>query len=360
MPSHAYINTIATAVPVHDVHGFYLRFAGSQLAEDPRLREVFNRMAEKGGIEHRFSCVAPAADPDGANLDAAGVFRRGAFPSTARRMQMFSAQAPALAQKSVERVLLGEDRERITHLIVATCTGYSAPGLDLDIIARCELPGSVERTIVGFMGCYAAITALKLARHIVRSQSEARVLVVNVELCTLHLKESANLEELLSFCLWGDGAAAALVSARPTGIGLDGFHAVAISDTRALMTWDIGDDGFDMSLSGSVPRAIHNALGSAIGGILDGGRVADIDLWAIHPGGRTILDAVERALELAPDDLSHSRDVLRDYGNMSSATIMFVLERMLREFNENCAGCAMAFGPGLTAETMLFHTAGAA
>src|SRR5664279_3691341 len=135
MPSHAYINTIATAVPVHDVHGFSLRFAGSQLADDSRLREVFNRMAEKGGIEHRFSCFAPAADPDGASLDAAGVFRRGAFPSTARRMQMFSAQAPVLAQKSVERVLLGEERERITHLIVTTCTGFSAPGLDLDIIA---------------------------------------------------------------------------------------------------------------------------------------------------------------------------------------------------------------------------------
>ncbi|ACK52293.1 Naringenin-chalcone synthase [Methylocella silvestris BL2] len=360
MPSHAYINTIATAVPVHDVHSFFLRFASSQLAGDSRLREAFNRMAEKGGIEHRFSCFAPAADPDGASLDAAGMFRRGAFPSTAGRMQLFSAQAPALAQKPVERALLGEDRERITHLIVTTCTGYSAPGLDLDIVARCELPGSIERTIVGFMGCYAAITALKLARHIVRSQSEARVLIVNAELCTLHLKESANLEELLSFCLWGDGAAAALVSARPVGIGLDRFHAVAIPDTRALMTWDIGDHGFDMVLSGRVPGAIHHALGAAIGDILDGRCVADIDLWAIHPGGRSILGAVERALDLAPDALSHSRDVLRAYGNMSSATIMFVLERMLGGSNGNCSGCAMAFGPGLTAETMLFHTAGAA
>ncbi|MGA2639200.1 type III polyketide synthase [Methylocella sp.] len=358
MPSHAYINTIATAVPVHDVHGFFLRFAGLQLADDSRLREVFNRMAEKGGIEHRFSCFAPAADPDGASLDAAGVFRRGAFPSTARRMQMFSAQAPVLAQKSVERVLLGEERERITHLIVTTCTGFSAPGLDLDIIARCGLPGSIERTIVGFMGCYAAITALKLARHMVRSQPEARVLIVNAELCTLHLKESANLQELLSFCLWGDGAAAALVSARPTGIGLDGFHAVAIPDTRALMTWDIGDDGFDMVLSGRVPGAIHNALGSAIGGILGGRRVADIDHWAIHPGGRSILDAVERALDLAPDALSRSRDVLRAYGNMSSATVMFVLKTMLDAPAGRARGCGMAFGPGLVAETMLFHTGG--
>jgi predicted naringenin-chalcone synthase len=275
-------------------------------------------------------------------------------------MQMFAAQAPALAQKSVERALLGEERDTITHLIVATCTGFSAPGLDLDIIARCGLPDSIERTIVGFMGCYAAITALKLARHIVRSDPEARVLIVNAELCTLHLKESANLEELLSFCLWGDGAAAALVSAQPTGIGLDGFHAVAIPDSRALMTWDIGDDGFDMVLSGRVPGAIHNALGSAIDGILGGRRVADIDLWAIHPGGRSILDAVERALDLGPDALSRSRAVLRAYGNMSSATIMFVLERMLRGFSEKCAGCAMAFGPGLTAETMLFHTVGEA
>ncbi|MGX7873455.1 type III polyketide synthase [Mesorhizobium sp. ORM6] len=358
MCARAFINRIATAVPDHGVHRFFLQFAGSQLTADPRRRAIFNRMADKSGIEHRYSCFAPADDPEGPSVDMAGVFKRGAFPGTAKRMEMFAATAPSLAQRAVERLLQGEDRAGVTHLIVTTCTGFYAPGIDLEIMARCNLPTTVERTILGFMGCYAAINALKLARHIVRSDSEAHVVIVCIELCTLHLKETGDLEKLLSFCLWGDGCAAASVTARPFGIGLDSFHAIVAAEGRDLMTWDIHDDGFDMVLSGQVPSAIHNALGTGIGSILGNKSVANIDLWAVHPGGRSILDAVERALDLHPDALLLSRQVLRENGNMSSATVMFVLERMLREFIGDRVGCAMAFGPGLTAETMMFHTAG--
>ena len=358
MPTPAFINRIRTAVPGSDVHGFFLRFAGSLLASDARRRAIFNRMADKSDIEHRYSCLAPADDPEGPSVDRAGAFRRGAFPTTATRMDMFAARAPVLAEQAVDQVLDGEDRERITHLIVTTCTGFSAPGLDLEIVARCNLPTSIERTIVGFMGCYAAINALKQARHIVRSEPDARVLVVNIELCTLHLKETTDLEKLLSFCLWGDGCAAALVTARPFGIGLDSFHAMVASDSRELMTWNIHDDGFDMVLSGKVPAAIHDTLTAGIGAILGNKSVAYVDLWAIHPGGRSVLDAVERALDLDPRALLPSREVLRTNGNMSSPTVMFVLERMLREGTNDGVGCAMAFGPGLTAETMMFHTAG--
>lgn len=358
MPVQAFINRIATAVPDNGVHSFFLQFAGSQLATDPRRRAILNRMAKKCGIEHRYSCFPPADDPEGPSVDMAGVFKRGAFPGTAKRMEMFAAAAPLLAQQAVERLLEGEDGGRVTHLIVATCTGFSAPGIDLEIVARCNLPTTVERTIIGFMGCHAAINALKQARHIVRSEPGAKVLVVNIELCTLHLKETTDLEKLLSFCLWGDGCSAALVTAHPFGIGLDSFHAIVAIESRDLMTWNIRNDGFDMFLSGLIPSAIHDALGKGIGGILGNKNVAGIDLWAVHPGGRSILDAVERALDLHPDALLPSREVLRKYGNMSSATVMFVLERMLRKFVEDRVGCAMAFGPGLTTETMMFHTAG--
>jgi predicted naringenin-chalcone synthase len=360
MRTQAFINRIATAVPDHGVHRFFLRFAGSQLTADPRRRAIFDRMADKSGIEHRYSCFAPADDPEGPSVDMAGVFKRGAFPGTAKRMEMFAATAPLLAQLAVERLLHGEDRTGVTHLIVTTCTGFSAPGIDLEIIARCNLPTTVERTIIGFMGCYAAINALKLARHIIRSEPEAHVVIVCIELCTLHLKETSDLEKLLSFCLWGDGCAAASVTARPFGIGLDSFHAIVAAEGRALMTWSMHDDGFDMVLSGQVPAAIQDALGAGIGSILGNKSVANVDLWAVHPGGRSILDAVERALDLPPDALLLSREVLRENGNMSSATVMFVLERMLRKFADDDVGCAMAFGPGLTAETMMFHTAGSA
>lgn len=360
MSAQAYLNSIATAVPTNDVHRFFIDFASSLLFEDPRRRAIFNRMADKGGIEHRFSCFASGAHPEAGSADAEGVFTRGAFPGTAKRMDMFAAAAPILATRAVEQVLQEQDKAAITHLIVTTCTGFSAPGIDLEIIARSGLSPGIERTIIGFMGCYAAINALKQARHIVRSEPEARVLVVNIELCTLHLKETTDLEKLLSFCLWGDGCAASIVSAEPTGMALDSFHAVVAADSRELMTWSVRDDGFDMVLSGQVPAAINEVIGAKSDEILRGRAIGDINLWAVHPGGRSVLDAVERALNLDAVALAPSREVLRANGNMSSATVMFVLESMLATRQAGQQGCAMAFGPGLTAETMLFQTADAA
>jgi predicted naringenin-chalcone synthase len=358
MPADAYVNRIATAVPDHEVHRFFLDFAASLLAADPRSQAIFNRMADRAGIERRYSCFAPSGDPLATALDLDGVFRRGAFPGTGQRMEMFEHAAPELAQKAVDRLLAGEDRSRVTHLIITICTGFSAPGVDLELVARCGLPASVERTMIGFMGCYAAINALKLARHIVRSEPKARVLVVNLEICTLHLKETHDLEKLLSFCLWGDGCAASLVTAEAKGLRIEGFHAEVAPGRRELMTWHIRDDGFDMYLSGEVPAALQDILAGGIGDMLGGRPAAGIDLWAIHPGGRSVLDAAERALGLGPHALDDSREVLRANGNMSSATVMFVLERMLSAAAPGLLGCAMAFGPGLTAETMLFRTAG--
>lgn len=356
MSSDAYVNRVATAVPEHEVHRFFLDFAASLLTDDPRRQAIFARMADKAGIEHRYSCFAPTADPKGAMLDVGEVFARGAFPGTRKRMQMFEAAAPQLARQAIDRLLVGEDRGRITHLLVTTCTGFSAPGIDLDLVAMCGLPTSVERTMIGFMGCYAAISALKLARHIVRSDPKARVLAVNIEVCTLHLNETTDLEKLLSFCLWGDGCAAALVTSEPHGIRLQSFHAVVAADKRDLMTWGIHDNGFDMFLSGQVPAAIHEALTNNVNDILAHASIRDVGLWAVHPGGRSVLDAVERALGLGPEALNASRQVLREYGNMSSSTVMFVVEKMLRGSRSGLLGCAMAFGPGLTAETMMFHT----
>ena len=172
------------------------------------------------------------------------------------------------------------------------------------------------------MGCAAAINGLKLARHIVRSEPAARVLVLNLELCTLHFQQTMNLAQMLCFLLFADGCSACLVTAEPKGIALESFRAVLISDSRELMAWNIRDLGFDMVLSGKVPRAIHDALRTAAGDILDCAPVSSIDLSAVHPGGHTILDAVERALDLPAVALRPSREVLRRYGNMSSATVI--------------------------------------
>jgi predicted naringenin-chalcone synthase len=352
----AYINRIATAVPQHDVHRTFVRFAHTLL--DRRCGKLFARMAERAQIEHRWSSLAPAAEPEGPTLDEEGFYARGAFPSTADRMRRYEAAAPSLAAEAADRLGLGERIGDVTHVIVTTCTGLSAPGLDFELVERCGLSPSVERTVIGFMGCYAAINALKLARHIVRSEAHARVLLLSLELCTLHLQETADLEQVLSFLVFGDGAAAVLVSADPHGLALDGFRAVVIPGTADLITWRIRELGFDMFLSGRVPGAIGRGLGEAAGDFLEGRPVSDIDLWAVHPGGRSVLDAVEASLGLRGDALAASRAVLEAYGNMSSSTILFVLDRLMRTARAGARGCAMAFGPGLTAETMLFRAVG--
>ena len=354
--SQAYVNQVSTAVPANEIHDFFRQFAAASLRDKPREQRLFLRMSEKSGIERRHSCIETAKDAAGPVVDRAGMFRRGAFPGTGERMDFFETHATDLAMRAIEGLELDDPRE-ITHLVVASCTGMSAPGLDLQILRRLGLDNSVERTLIGFMGCYAAISALKTARHIVRSEPDAKVLVVNCELCTLHLKETTDLERLLTFSIWGDGASAALVTSEPTGIRLDGFKALLAGDADELMTWNVRDDGFDMVLSGQVPATIQSVLGAHRGDILGNRAVEEIDLWAVHPGGRSVLDAIQKTLGLDDDALAASREVLRDNGNMSSATVMFVLEKLLSCGKPGEKGIGMAFGPGLTAETMSFEMA---
>jgi alpha-pyrone synthase len=348
----AYLNRIATAVPEHDVHDAFVVFAEKMLA-DPRLRTIFRRMVSRAGIAHRYSFLDPRKDsgrfsPPGAHE----FYRPGNFPNTARRMEMFEQSAPVLMRKAVDRLALDEkERSGITHVLVTCCTGLYAPGLDFEIVDHLGISAGVERTMVGFMGCYAAINALKLARHIVRSDPEAAVLMVNLELCTLHLQETQELEQVLSFLVFADGAAASLITAREQGFALDSFKAVMVPRTRDLITWKIRELGFDMLLSGQVPGELGRALHE---GELMSGRDG-VDLWAVHPGGRSVLDAVEKGLELPADALAASRQVLSCFGNMSSATVMFVLQRIMQQARPGQLGCAMSFGPGLTAETMRFH-----
>jgi predicted naringenin-chalcone synthase len=357
-PAIPHINRIGTAVPEHDVHAPFVVFART-LLQTERARSVFDRMAERSGISHRYSFLQ-AGEPGADKVDADGFFNRGRFPTTAARMARYERHAIDLALQAV--AALDEDPKRFTHIVVASCTGFTAPGLDQLLAARLGMAADIERTLIGFMGCYAAVNAMKAAFHAVRSDPAARVLVVNLELCTLHLQETPDLETVLSFMLFGDGCTATLVTADPTGLALLDFRATTLPDSADLITWRIGDQGFDMRLSGKVPGRIAGALRTELersddGGLLRGQSTQQIDLWAVHAGGRTVLDAVEQGLRLGRDALRHSRAVLNDFGNMSSATIMFILERMLRDETGAGAGFGMAFGPGLGAETFRFRRA---
>src|SRR3712207_959209 len=268
-------------------------------------------MAQRAEIEHRYSTLEPNEDCEAA-ADRNGFYRPGQFAGTAARMARFEAHAVELAQRAVEALDLNGDRSSITHMVVTSCTGFTAPGLDQQLMERLGLNPSIERTMVGFMGCAAAVNALKTAHHIVRSEPFAKVLVVNLELCTLHLQETSGLEVILAALLFGDGCAASLVSAEPEGSALKDFRVVTIPHSRDLITWRIGESGFTMTLSGEVPQRIakalsHETMRNDDQGILRGQRKEDFDIWAVHAGGRTILDAVEQGLELAPNEIGRAR-----------------------------------------------------
>ena len=265
-------------------------------------------------------------------------------------MALYAQYAPPLAIQAITALGTQTNLEGITHIVVASCTGFIAPGLDQIIAREMGLSDQVERLLVGFMGCYAAIAALRSARHIVRSDPAACVLVVTVELSTLHLQDDVEIEPLLAMLQFGDGAAAALVTSGGTGLSIERPFAINLPDSAQLIRWEIGDQGFAMHLSGEVPGRIADALRqSHVCDILTAGEAPDaIADWAVHAGGRSILDAVGSALSLGPDALDTSRAVLEAYGNMSSATLMFALSASFAKRPHS--GVAIAFGPGLACE----------
>ena len=313
-------------------------------------------MAERSGIGHRWS-VLPKGDDEGSPV-AAGGFYFDRNPSTAERMRLYGEAAPRLALEAIANLREQVSLEGITHLVVASCTGFVSPGIDQIIAAELGLAGHVERTLVGFMGCYAAVSALRTAYHIVRSEPGARVLTVTVELSTLHLQYDDELEPLLAMLQFGDGAAAMLVSGEAGGFAIERPFAATLPDSSALIRWDVGDNGFVMQLSGEVPGRIAAALREPAfqAQLLGANEAAAVDAWAVHAGGRSVLDAVEHGLGLAPDALAASRDVLTRFGNMSSSTLPFVLATLLKQ-PEHERGIALAFGPGLAAEGFHFRRA---
>lgn len=297
-------------------------------------------------------------------------------PSTGTRNALFAERCPELVVAAARRALeaaVGIEASDVTHVVTVSCTGFYAPGPDYALVRDLGLSPRTQRYHLGFMGCYAAFPALRAARDFCRSDPRAVVLVVCVELCSVHLQASDDPDTIVASSVFSDGAAAAVVSGREvTGgvvLDLDAFDTTLTPVGEGDMAWTIGDHGFEMVLSRYVPAIIgehiHGALAPLLAGDagLVGRPAAAVDLWAVHPGGRSILDKVQLALSLSDAQLEPSRATLAQHGNMSSATILFVLARLLRAGPPDGADgadgsvgqrvCAMAFGPGLTVESAL-------
>jgi predicted naringenin-chalcone synthase len=279
------------------------------------------------------------------------------FPGTKARMELFQQTAPDLAVRAVRTCMekAGEPMDSLTHLILVSCTGMVAPGVELELMQRLGLQDSVERYCIHFMGCYAAFTGLKLADKILKSDSQARVLLVSVELCTLHFQKEYTEDNLLANSLFADGAAAALIKNSAQGLRIKSYLSQVFREGEQDMAWGIGDFGFEMRLSKYIPALLENGIRQLQETFERKFKLSDIRHFAIHPGGKQILQKVQEAFGLEPEVNAHALEVLRKFGNMSSATILFVLERMMGDSTMEGEILSLGFGPGLTLETLLLE-----
>lgn len=356
---------VGTAVPAYaHTQETILNFMHRLVPLPEPERERLAKMYARSGIHTRYS-VLPDYDceptqrrlyPPSADLEP--------FPGLNQRMACFQREALPLARRAVEACFQrapGLQMTQITHLIAVTCTGLSAPGLDLMLVRELQLSTAIQRTAVHFMGCYAALHGLKLADAICRSHADAVVLLVCVELCTLHFQKTPTPDNLAANLLFADGAAAALLTSQPpmaAHLQLEGFASELALEGWDDMAWNLSESGFLMRLSAEVPARLLVGIQPLVQRALAALQLKpeDIQHWAIHPGGRKILEATEQALALPP--LQASREILAEYGNMSSPTVLFVLERIWQRYwaqNEAQRMLAAAFGPGLTLETALFR-----
>ena len=326
-----------------------------------RLKSIYDH----SGIDYRYSVIddfdAKATDftffEPSADLEP--------FVTTKKRLQVYQEKAIKIALQAAQNCLShfsDQMTTQITHLITVSCTGMYAPGIDVDLVQQLGLKRTTERTCINFMGCYGAINGLKAADYICRADPKAKVLLVSVELCTLHFQKTNTLDNWVANSLFSDGSAAALVehstnqSNDQTGLLIEDFYSEFLPESRNEMGWFVGNTGFEMKLTSKVSKQIRKNIKGVTDRLLQkaGLTKQQIELYAIHPGGKKILEAVEESLELPEESNTFAYEVLQKYGNMSSATILFVLQKILKAGKlSNQRVLSFAFGPGLTVEGMV-------
>lgn len=360
----AAILALGTALPAHRASQIDIaRWMIASFAHKPAVGRWLRTVYANSGIDTRYSCIDDFLRPACEARFAPGQPLEK-IPTTAERMAIYERESAPLGAAAACTALtrlaatsyasLATVTASITHLIVTTCTGFFAPGLDLAIAKRLGLSSTVSRTVIGFMGCSAAFNGLRSATQIVKSEPDARVLLVCVELCSLHIQPGAERENLLSAALFADGASACVVASAQDAPGdcfqIDNFYTEVKPDSHNDMVWQIGNHGFVLQLSPRIPKHLAEAAPDVLRRLFP---TKTSQFWAIHPGGPAIVDRLAEVFGLRSDQVAASRRVLRQIGNVSSATIIFVLDELRQQFRFDPApqsGVAMAFGPGLVIE----------
>jgi predicted naringenin-chalcone synthase len=358
------ILSIGTAVPEHRIEQDQILEFMHRAYQDVTASRKLNLLFHNSGIKTRHSVVSDFKNSKTEYM----LFNGKKTPNIEKRLSVYKEQAVSIAMVAIQNLLSKLNTTitdfEITHLITVTCTGIYSPGLDTELMEKLNLPDDIFHTSINFMGCNAAFPALKLGDMIARMDENAKVLIVCVELCTLHFQPKENNDNLLSNTIFGDGAAAVIVVSDMTakqnyheGISINGFYSLLLNKGKDLMKWNITPVNFEMVLDAGIPEFIGDEMNEIV--IRAGKKLnflpSNIDKWAIHPGGKKILDTVKKQLQLKHTDLQHSYKVLEEYGNMSSPTILFVLNEIIQfEHKPNETIFSIGFGPGLSIETALF------
>ncbi|HSZ26401.1 MAG TPA: type III polyketide synthase [Cytophagaceae bacterium] len=365
----SYLKSIGTAVPKYKNTQYKIvDFMAEAAGMNPEEKSEMLMLYRASGIGHRHSVI-----PDFGNKNGDYIFFPNSpdlepFPTVGERMQLYKQEALPLAYEAIKECFnasINYTPFDVTHLITVSCSGMYAPGLDIELVEKFGMSRNIQRTSINFMGCYAAFNGLKMADAICRSNPEAKVLLVCVELCTIHYQKTKSKDQILSNALFSDGAAAVLVdtieSFNGKSLSLESFHCDLAPEGKNDMAWHIGNFGFEMILSSYVPELIKGGIGKLTNDLLKKLSLQsnEVDFYAIHPGGKKILEVIEVILNIDKSKNRFAHQVLREYGNMSSPTVLFVLKEILKQLTTEDHRkniLSFAFGPGLTLESMLLKT----
>jgi alpha-pyrone synthase len=361
------ITAIGTANPSYKQHQQKIaELMSATLNLTPVKKRILKSIYKATGIEYRHSVLSDYCKTHG-QFEFFPNNHEDAFPSTADRMKIYKDNALQLSITAIENCLAtfgAFDKTQITHLITVSCTGMYAPGIDIELVQHLKLRSSTKRTSINFMGCYGAFNAIKVATSICSAEPEAKVLVVCIELCSIHFQKNTSLDHIFSNAIFADGAGAILIEAKNSHkkcLSLAAFYCDLLPQTHQEMAWHIADSGFDIILSSYIPEIIQTGIASFTQRLLTEHALtlSNIDFYAIHPGGIKILQACEASLSIKEEHNKYAYQVLRNYGNMSSATILFVLKAIWDDITQKDHDkiiFSCAFGPGLTLESMLLKT----